>query len=566
MESYQAMRDSLLAHLAALHGEARRQLPAAMASAQVACTCLAAVLALVVAPLGAWIAQQGMGLKLVYGFVLGLACSLLYASLSMRNARQRRKKAVVLRRLDWEMSLDEVLRVAGFAEGNCTSSCQKLHSFQLAWVNSAVRQMWPHIRQAATSMLQGSLRDLFEGYHFGIITGIDVRSVDLGPDPPTITEKRQAEKQVKAEAEARVQGEGSADAEAEEARAHSDGTRGADAETKEAKEARAKSEGRGGSEEGGEGAAGDGAEGSSGMEGAEEVVVEVAVEWTEGQVQERQLRMHVQTAMSPDVDVRVGSIAAAATLKLTLKPLLPVLPGFGTVLLSLLHQPFFNFTVSVQGGNLKAMPGFEKMIETVLRLSIDDSLVWPSRWVYPVMEGDFSFLELTPVGYLDVSLIEAADLPKTDVLTGAADPFVLLYVRQREGAIKRSSTVHHSRHPVWNEGFILEVEDPASQQLTIRVMDSERFEKSEFIGAHMLHLSQLHVNKAQDLWLDLYDKPETPESASTHGRVHVVVMYVPYTKREGGVGTAEGTEGGETSKEQGKTPEGNACNEPRAGG
>ncbi|CAI7735449.1 unnamed protein product, partial [Closterium sp. NIES-54] len=98
------------------------------------------------------------------------------------------------------------------------------------------------------------------------------------------------------------------------------------------------------------------------------------------------------------------------------------------------------------------------------------------------------FLELTPVGYLDVSLIEAEDLPKTDVLAGAADPFVLLYVRQREGGIKRSSTVHHSRHPTWNEGFILEVEDPESQQLTIRLMDSERFEKSEFIGAHMLPL------------------------------------------------------------------------------
>ncbi|CAI5496290.1 unnamed protein product [Closterium sp. Naga37s-1] len=403
---YRDMRDSLRARLSALYGEARRRLPAVLASAQVASACFAVVL--------------------------------------------------------------------------------------LAWVNAAVRQMWPELRKASTEMLKSSLRGLFEGYHFGIITGIDVRSVDLGPDPPTITAVR---------------------------------VRSGGADNGGAK--REAQSGRAGQEEG---------------------------------------------SAQGDVDVQVSSIAAAATLKLTLKPLLPRLPGFGAVLLSLLNQcaavvvsfncilcmlpaplsstlpssiptsippssrspfphlspgqPFFDFKVSVMGGNLKAMPGFEKMIETVLRLSIDDSLVWPSRWVYPVVDGDFSFLELTPVGYLDVSLIEAEGLPKTDVLTGAADPFVLLYVRQREGGIKRSSTVHHSRHPTWNEGFILEVEDPQAQQLTIRLMDSERFEKSEFIGAHML---PLHTEVRE------VAKPSR-ESASTHGRVHVVVMYVPYTERERGEG------------------------------
>ncbi|CAI5996190.1 unnamed protein product [Closterium sp. NIES-64] len=901
MESHQSMSDSLRAHLSALHGEARRRLPAALASAQVASVCFAAVLVLVLLPLGLWIGRLGMG---------------------------------------------------------------------LAWVNAAVRQMWPELRKASTDMLKSSLRGLLEGYHFGIITGIDVRSVDLGPDPPTITgyqlgiitgidvrsvdlgpdpptitgyqlgiitgidvrsvdlgpdpptitgyhlgiitgidvrsvdlgpdpptitgyqlgiitgidvrsvdlgpdpptitgyqlgiitgidvrsvdlgpdpptitdarcavwggpdngqaqrdkqrsraaqeegsaqgggeggggkgeagvvtvaeAKEQAERRIRGGAEAQVlgkgQGEGMGQRE-EQGQGEGEGQGKGEGEGEGVWEekrgrAEAKEQGQGGEGEG-EGEGGGGAEGGVAEEGvaeegvaeegvaeegvADEVIAEVVVEWVEGRVQQRSMRLRVQTAMSPDVDVQVSSIAAAATLKLTLKPLLPRLPGFGAVLLSLLNQcaavtaqpsgafslhslhagspsfshspilyplfcstlrplalppllprqPFFDFKVSVMGGNLKAMPGFEKMIETVLRLSIDDSLVWPSRWVYPVVEGDFSFLELipvgyldvsqieaeglpktnvltraadpillqtspsfspaspalcslhqhlqfpgahpngyldvslieaedlpktdvltglhalpashthplvgyldvslieaedlpkmlqfpgahtsgvarrvadrgggafedgcadqccsliclgaasfmpacppsssflelTPVGYLDVSLIEAEGLPKTDVLTGAADPFVLLYVRQREGAIKRSSTVHHSRHPTWNEGFILEVEDPDSQQLTIRLMDSERFEKSEFIGAHMLLLhtlpflsptlpfpSQLHPNKAQDLWLDLYDKPETHESASTHGRVHVVVMFVPYTQREGGgESAAEGKEG-----------------------
>ncbi|CAI5954213.1 unnamed protein product [Closterium sp. NIES-65] len=834
MESHQSMSDSLRAHLSALHGEARRRLPAALASAQVASVCFAAVLVLVLLPLGLWIGRLGMGVKMIYGF--------------------------------------------------------------LAWVNAAVRQMWPELRKASTDMLKSSLRGLLEGYHFGIITGIDVRSVDLGPDPPTITGYQLGiitgidvrsvdlgpdpptitgyqlgiitgidvrsvdlgpdpptitgyqlgiitgidvrsvdlgpdpptitgyqlgiitgidvrsvdlgpdpptitgyqlgiitgidvrsvdlgpdpptitgyqlgiitgidvrsvdlgpdpptitgyQLGIITGIDVRSVDLGPDPPTITAVRVHRGGPDNGQAQRDKQRSRAAQEEGSAQGEGGvaEEGIAEEGvAEEGVAEEGvADEVIAEVVVEWVEGRVQQRSMRLRVQTAMSPDVDVQVSSIAAAATLKLTLKPLLPRLPGFGAVLLSLLNQPFFDFKVSVMGGNLKAMPGFEKMIETVLRLSIDDSLVWPSRWVYPVVEGDFSFLELipvgyldvsqieaeglpktnvltraadpillqtspsfspaspalcslhqhlqfpgahpngyldvslieaedlpktdvltglhalpashthplgspsspllsspplllsfpqphpsgfpgahtsgvarrvadrgggafedgradqccsliclgaasfmpacppsssflelTPVGYLDVSLIEAEGLPKTDVLTGAADPFVLLYVRQREGAIKRSSTVHHSRHPTWNEGFILEVEDPDSQQLTIRLMDSERFEKSEFIGAHMLLLhtmglvslsfiplsfrpssptaplsfpyspvpSQLHPNKAQDLWLDLYDKPETHESASTHGRVHVVVMFVPYTQREGGGESAAEGEGG----------------------
>ena len=68
-----------------------------------------------------------------------------------------------------------------------------------------------------------------------------------------------------------------------------------------------------------------------------------------------------------------------------------------------------------------------------------------------------SFLELRPVACLDVSLLSAEGLPKTDVLAGLCDPFALLHVRQRQGSIKRSSTKHHTLNPTWNEGFLLQV-------------------------------------------------------------------------------------------------------------
>lgn len=57
---------------------------------------------------------------------------------------------------------------------------------------------------------------------------------------------------------------------------------------------------------------------------------------------------------------------------------------------------------------------------------------------------------------LDVTLIEAQDIMKTDVI-GKSDPFCMFYVRQKADKIKKSSTKKNKKSAVWNEGFVLEV-------------------------------------------------------------------------------------------------------------
>ena len=63
---------------------------------------------------------------------------------------------------------------------------------------------------------------------------------------------------------------------------------------------------------------------------------------------------------------------------------------------------------------------------------------------------------LKPVGILDVTLVKAKDVMNTDIL-GKSDCFVYLYVRKKPERIKRSTTKKNSLHPVWNEGFKIEV-------------------------------------------------------------------------------------------------------------
>jgi hypothetical protein len=71
---------------------------------------------------------------------------------------------------------------------------------------------------------------------------------------------------------------------------------------------------------------------------------------------------------------------------------------------------------------LNPLPGLQNTIKT----AVVDMLMWPSRMVFPILEGDYRDLEFLPTGVLTVTLIEASGLMKTDII-GKSDPFVFLY-------------------------------------------------------------------------------------------------------------------------------------------
>lgn len=52
-------------------------------------------------------------------------------------------------------------------------------------------------------------------------------------------------------------------------------------------------------------------------------------------------------------------------------------------------------------------------------------------------------------------MIEARDIPKMDVLTGSADPFVVLHLGDKES---KTRVVKHSLTPVWDEEFSFPLE------------------------------------------------------------------------------------------------------------
>lgn len=65
-------------------------------------------------------------------------------------------------------------------------------------------------------------------------------------------------------------------------------------------------------------------------------------------------------------------------------------------------------------------------MQNTIKTAVVDMLMWPSRMVFPILEGDYRDLEFLPTGVLTVTLIEASGLMKTDII-GKSDPFVFLY-------------------------------------------------------------------------------------------------------------------------------------------
>eukprot|EP00246_Nothoceros_aenigmaticus_P012559 TRINITY_DN3958_c0_g1_i1.p1 TRINITY_DN3958_c0_g1~~TRINITY_DN3958_c0_g1_i1.p1 ORF type:complete len:535 (-),score=102.43 TRINITY_DN3958_c0_g1_i1:317-1921(-) len=302
-------------------------------------------------------------------------------------------------------------------------------------------------------------------------------------------------------------------------------------------------------------------------EGAEdECMLECEFDWRTESGQK--VAITVKT-IGPDFDVEVKDFTVYGIARIILKPLMEELPGFGAILVSLREPPEVDFRTSILGGDLTALPGVDNAIDNVIRSALEDTLVWPCRIVVPIAPGDFSYLQLHPVGTLNVLVYESKGIKGKDWF-GKSDPFLMLFIRPKEETIKRTSTKSNTNNPTWDEGFDLDVEDPEFQKLHIRLMDADSMSAADLVGSAEVPLQQLEPFKAHELWLPLVKDPKNPKEGEAVGQVHVTLTYRPLPgevekqkKKEAEGKAREGAEdqtlGGEfqtAEKATGKTPDG----------
>ncbi|XP_062148392.1 synaptotagmin-5-like [Alnus glutinosa] len=236
--------------------------------------------------------------------------------------------------------------------------------------------------------------------------------------------------------------------------------------------------------------------------------------------------LDIKTRVGLALPVQVKNIGFTGVFRLIFKPLVDEFPCFGAVCCSLREKKDLDFTLKVIGGDISAIPGLYDAIEGTIRDAIEDTLMWPARKVVPILPGDYSDLELKPVGILEVKLVQAKGLTNKDII-GKSDPYAELYVRPLRDRMKTSKTINNDLNPIWNEHFEFIVEDASTQHLVVKIFDNEGVQASELIGCARIQLSELQPGKVKDVWLKLVKDLEVQRDNKNRGQVHLELLYCP---------------------------------------
>ncbi|KAM0037000.1 putative C2 domain, synaptotagmin-like mitochondrial-lipid-binding domain, C2 domain superfamily [Helianthus debilis subsp. tardiflorus] len=242
--------------------------------------------------------------------------------------------------------------------------------------------------------------------------------------------------------------------------------------------------------------------------------------------------LDIKTRLGVGLPVQVKNIAFTGVFRLIFKPLVPEFPCFGAVSFSLRHKKQMDFTLKVVGGDISAIPGVADALETTIRDAVEDSITWPVRKVIPILPGDYSDLELKPVGTLEVKLVQAQGLTNKDII-GKSDPFAELHIRPLRNRTKISKVINNDLNPIWNEHFEFVVEDVSTQHLTVKIYDDEGLQAAELLGCAQVQLSQLEPGKVKDVWIKLVKDLDLQRDTKDRGKVHLELLYCPYGVESG---------------------------------
>lgn len=242
--------------------------------------------------------------------------------------------------------------------------------------------------------------------------------------------------------------------------------------------------------------------------------------------------LDVRTLVGVSLPIQVKDIGFTGVFRLIFKPLVAEFPCFGAVSYSMREKKKLDYTLKVVGGELSAFPGISSAIEGTIHDAIEDSLMWPVRKVIPIIPGEYSDLELKPVGILEAKLVQAKDLTNKDII-GKSDPFAVLYIRPLRDRMKKSKIINNDLNPIWNEHFEFVVEDVSTQHLTVKIYDDEGVQAAELLGCTQVMLKDLQPGKVKDVWLNLVKDLEVQRDTKYRGQVHLELLYCPFGTENG---------------------------------
>ncbi|KAH8974268.1 hypothetical protein BDL97_01G093000 [Sphagnum fallax] len=221
--------------------------------------------------------------------------------------------------------------------------------------------------------------------------------------------------------------------------------------------------------------------------------------------------------------VQLVDVQIFATVRVTLKPLIPIFPCFSKIVVSLMERPYVDFGLKLLGGDLMAIPGVYGFVQDFIKDQVSQLYMWPKALEIPVIDDPSAGKK--PVGILEVTVLRAKNLLKMDVL-GKADPYVKLQLVNTLMS-KKTQTKMNTLNPEWNETFKLLVQDPKSQSLELHVYDWDRIGTDEEMGMIVVPLQDLVEleQKMLDLNLLKNDDPNDDRNKKARGVLTVGLLY-----------------------------------------
>ncbi|XWS75161.1 hypothetical protein CRYUN_Cryun01aG0061200 [Craigia yunnanensis] len=254
-----------------------------------------------------------------------------------------------------------------------------------------------------------------------------------------------------------------------------------------------------------------------------ELVLEPAVRWAGNPN-----IVLVLKSLSFRITVQLVDLQIFVAPRITLKPLVPTLPCFATVAVSLLEKPDVDFGMSILGGDIMAIPGLYQFVQKTINRQVASLYLWPQTLEIPILDPAIVAVKKT-VGILRVKVVRAQKLLKKDIL-GKSDPYVKLNLTGERLPAKKTTIKKRNLNPEWNEKFKFIVKDPQYQVLQLQVFDWDKVGTHDRLGMQFVPLKLLTPYETKEFKLDLLKHTDIndPLDKKQRGKIVVELTYAPF--------------------------------------
>eukprot|EP00270_Netrium_digitus_P009762 TRINITY_DN2990_c0_g1_i2.p1 TRINITY_DN2990_c0_g1~~TRINITY_DN2990_c0_g1_i2.p1 ORF type:complete len:626 (+),score=173.83 TRINITY_DN2990_c0_g1_i2:38-1879(+) len=239
--------------------------------------------------------------------------------------------------------------------------------------------------------------------------------------------------------------------------------------------------------------------------------------------------------------VQLIDVTFFAKARITLRPLVPVVPCFSSIVLSIMDKPVIDFGLKIVGGDVMAIPVLDNYVQNLVADIVSNMLLWPNSMLLCDL-GDPK-KEETPSGTVHLTKISAADL-KSKKIFDLPDPYLTASLEGANRQVHASTTVQWNTHaPDWSSQLLsLVVQNTAKEKLKLVLSDKDYLGTDTVLGVQYLSLKDVVPDQSMKYSLHLVKevKPtegddsvaSVPITGEGAGSVSFELTYRPFIKED----------------------------------